>query len=121
MSPLPICPLPFADLPFEMEDYPKRPARPRRPASGSWQQSLHEASSYISLGMQLALTMVFFVVGGHFLDRWLATAPWLLLVGAVLGMTAVFVHLFHLVAQLNKKSEARRKAKDADETPVSNV
>ena len=99
-----------------MEDYPKRPAQPRRPVTGSWQQSLHEASSYISLGMQLALTMVFFVGGGYFLDRWLGTEPWLLLVGAVLGMAAVFVHLFRLVAQLNKKSEARRKAKKAEKT-----
>ena len=100
-----------------MEDYPRRPARPRRPVTGSWQQSLHEASSYISLGMQMALTMVFFVAGGYFLDRWLGTEPWLLLVGAVLGMTSVFVHLFRLVGQLNKQSEARRKAREAEKTP----
>ena len=104
-----------------MEDYPKRPAHSRRPASVSWQQSLHEASSYISLGMQMALTMVFFVTGGYFLDRWLGTEPWLLLVGAVLGMTAVFIHLFRLVAQLNKKSEARRRAKDAEKNTPSDV
>ncbi len=104
-----------------MEDDPKGPAPPRRPVSGSWQQSLHEASSYISLGMQLALTMVFFVAGGYFLDRWLGTEPWLLLAGAVLGMTSVFVHLFRLVAQLNKKSEARRKAREAAKKASSDV
>ena len=69
----------------------------------------------------MALTMVFFVAGGYFLDRWLGTEPWLLLVGAVLGMTSVFVHLFRLVAQLNEKSEARRKAKEADEDPASDA
>ena len=104
-----------------MEDDPKRPARSRKPTAVSWQQSLHEASSYLSLGMQLALTMVFFVAGGYFLDRWLGTEPWLLLVGAVLGMISVFVHLFRLVAQLNKKSEARRKAKEAAKTPPSDA
>ena len=65
--------------------------------------------------MQMALTMVFFITGGYFLDRWLDTAPWLLLAGAILGMVSVFVHLFRLVAELNKKSDARRKTKDADE------
>ena len=110
-----------------MQDRSPRPApRPKRPvSSGSWQQSVREASPYLSLGMQMALTMVFFVAGGYFLDRWLGTAPWLLLVGAVLGMVSVFVHLFRLVADLNKKSEAHRKARDQapnpDEPPTANA
>ena len=73
---------------------------------------MREASTYLSLGMQMALTMAFFVIVGYYLDRWLDTAPWLLLAGAVLGMVSVFVHLFRLVADLNKKSEARRKARE---------
>ena len=93
-----------------MEDRAPHPKRPV--SSGSWQQSLREASTYLSLGMQMALTMVFFVVVGYFLDRWLGTAPWLLLLGAVLGMVSIFIHLFRLVADLNKKSEARRQARE---------
>lgn len=97
-----------------MEDRASRPKRPVSP--GNWQQSVREASSYLSLGMQMALTMVFFVAVGYYLDRWLDTAPWLLLTGAVLGMVSVFVHLFRLVANLNKKSEARRKAREKAKT-----
>ena len=61
----------------------------------------------MGLGMQLALTMVFFVAGGHYLDRWLDTAPWLLLAGALLGIVSVFVYLFRIVDQLSNRSNPR--------------
>ncbi len=61
----------------------------------------------MGLGMQLALTMVFFVVGGHYLDRWLDTAPWLLLAGALLGMVSFFMYLFRLADQLSNQSNPR--------------
>ncbi len=62
---------------------------------------------YMGLGMQMVLTMVLFVAGGHYLDRWLDTAPWLLLAGALLGMVAVSAFLFRLADQLSNKSNPR--------------
>ena len=59
----------------------------------SWQQSMREASPYLSLGTQLALSMVLFVGGGFALDRYLDSLPWLTLVGALLGMTSMVVRL----------------------------
>lgn len=76
---------------------------------------MREASPYMGLGMQLALSMVFFVGGGYLLDRWLDTSPWLLVAGAVLGMVAVFVNLFRLVAELNKKHKASSRENASDE------
>lgn len=78
---------------------------------------MRDASPYLGLGMQLALTMGFFVAGGYFLDQWLGTTPWLLLAGAVLGIVAFFVQLFRVVTELNKKTSARPKANHPDETP----
>jgi F0F1-type ATP synthase assembly protein I len=55
--------------------------------------------------------MAFFVGVGYFLDRWLDTSPWLLTAGAVVGMVALFVQIFRVVADLNKQTTARAKKK----------
>jgi len=68
---------------------------------GNWQDSMREASPYLSLGTQVAMTMVAFVVGGYFLDRFLETTPWFILAGAILGMVCIFVRLIH-IANYNK-------------------
>ena len=68
---------------------------------GNWQDSMREASPYLSLGTQVAMTMVAFVVGGYFLDRFLETTPWFILAGAILGMICIFVRLIH-IANSNK-------------------
>ena len=62
----------------------------------SWQKSLREASPYLSLGMQVGMTMVAFATGGYLLDRLLGTTPWLILVCALIGMISVFVRLIHV-------------------------
>ncbi|MFQ5570781.1 MAG: AtpZ/AtpI family protein [Rhodothermales bacterium] len=94
---------------------PSPPSSKRPPPHTSWQASFREASPYLGLGMQLALTMAFFVVGGYLLDRWLGTTPWLVIAGAVLGMVAVFVHLFRIASELNKKSNAGPKKDSPDD------
>ena len=68
----------------------------------SWQRSVQEAAPYLSLGMQLALTMVAFVVLGFFLDRVLNTTPWLLLIGAVAGVACMIVRLVVIAGQGRK-------------------
>lgn len=73
---------------------------------------MREASPYLGLGIQVALTMGFFVGAGYLLDLWLGTTPWLLIGGAVLGMVAIFVLLFRLVGELNRKSAAQKKARE---------
>ncbi len=78
---------------------------------------MQEASPLMGLGMQLAMTMVFFIAGGYFLDQWLGTTPWLLLAGAVLGIVMFFVHLFRIVQELNQKTKARPKKDRSEESP----
>ena len=62
----------------------------------SWQSGLRDASPYLSLGMQLGMTMAVFAVGGYFLDRLLGTTPWLILVSSVIGIVCVFVRLIRI-------------------------
>jgi ATP synthase protein I len=50
-----------------------------------------------SIGLTLVISTVLGLVGGYYLDRWLGTTPWLLLIGLVLGIAAGFVNLFRSV------------------------
>ena len=79
---------------------------------------LQEASHLATLGLQLGLTMAFFVGGGYLLDRWLDTFPWLLMAGVALGMVAFFVQIFRVLGELNRDSQRRRKARPPQEPPA---
>ncbi len=62
----------------------------------SWQKSLREASPYMTLGMQMGMTMSVFAVGGYLLDRYLNTTPWFILVCSIVAMICIFVRLVHI-------------------------
>lgn len=67
---------------------------PKRSDSLSFAQAY---GIYGSAGFQLALSVVLGVMAGHWLDQKLATKPWFLVGGVVLGTVAGFVNLFRLV------------------------
>ncbi|WP_072715974.1 AtpZ/AtpI family protein [Rhodothermus profundi] len=76
----------------------------------SMQEALRALGPYLGLGLQLALGMAFFVLGGYVLDRWLRTLPWLTLVGAVLGLVAVVAKLWQVNVRLQQ--QRRRRPRD---------
>jgi ATP synthase protein I len=43
--------------------------------------------------------------GGYYLDRWLGTSPWLMLVGLLLGIAAGFLNLFRAVGLFDGERE----------------
>lgn len=51
---------------------------------------------------QVGLEMVVPIVAGILLDHWLATGPWLLVAGAVLGLAGGLYHLVRLTQQLDE-------------------
>ncbi len=53
--------------------------------------------TYVGLGMELAVPLLVGIFLGRWLDRRLGTEPWLLIVGAVLGMAAGFLQFFRTV------------------------
>jgi F0F1-type ATP synthase assembly protein I len=83
-----------------------------------WRRGLSAAGPYVGLGLQLAGTMVFYILAGYGIDYLAGTDPWFLLLGAGIGMVAFFFHLARVVREMNKDT-ARRMAKarkESDET-----
>jgi len=76
----------------------------RPPARSSWQTGFREAAPYLSLGVQLAATMLVAIGGGYLLDQWLGTLPWFLVGGAMLGMASVIVQLVRLSQTLSRRA-----------------
>jgi F0F1-type ATP synthase assembly protein I len=74
--------------------------------------------SAIGLGWSIGATLVVFILGGVFLDRWLGTTPWLTLSGVVVGLISAGYLLYELTlinrsdrdaGPVARKLEARRK------------
>lgn len=78
---------------------------------GGWQSSLRHASPYLGLGMQLALSIVVFTGVGIGVDLWLGSMPWGTIIGALLGMVAMFYQLLQVNAEMSQRNarEARKR------------
>jgi ATP synthase protein I len=66
---------------------------------GTW-KALGELSS---IGFALVVATVIGLVVGYWLDRWLGTAPWLILIGLGFGIAAGFVNLFRSVKRAERE------------------
>ena len=67
----------------------------------SW-KALAELSS---IGMTLVLATVIGLAGGYYLDRWLGTSPWLIMIGLGLGIGAGFVNFFRSVKRAGQDTD----------------
>lgn len=76
----------------------------RKTSGSSVSDSLREAGPYLTLGLELGLTMIVWAVGGYLLDRWLETTPWLTLAGVLIGMISVFIQLSRVVRKSRGES-----------------
>ncbi|PYM76278.1 MAG: hypothetical protein DME03_09270, partial [Candidatus Rokuibacteriota bacterium] len=56
-----------------------------------------------SIGFALVVATVVGLAGGYWLDRWLGTAPWLMLIGLGFGIAAGFVNLFRSVKRAERE------------------
>lgn len=68
------------------------------------------AFAHITIGIQLAITVLIFVYAGYRLDLYYNTTPIFLSIGTVLGMALGF---YHLIKDL--QSSSKKDAKDDDE------
>jgi F0F1-type ATP synthase assembly protein I len=66
-------------------------------------RSVRAISDYMGIGLQIAVSFVFFVFLGYWADGKLGTSPFLLLAGVVLGMAGMSLVLMKVVRQANKK------------------
>ncbi len=95
-------------MPREPESPQTGPSRPRG-LGGSYSSAMGEAGPHLFIGIQIAASMAMFVLGGYFADAWLNTSPWLLILGAVLGMVAMVALVIKAASELDQKQAARRK------------
>ena len=82
------------------------PAEPGRP-DRRWVRQLGVLSG---VGLTLVISTVLGFWGGYVLDRWLGSAPWLMLVGLLLGIASGFVNLFRAAGLFGR--EGRQAERD---------
>ena len=72
-----------------------------------------ELGKYSALGLEMALSVVIGLGIGYYLDRWLGTAPWLMILWIAFGFAAGVRSLYRAAVRsgkdLEKDEEERRK------------
>ncbi len=63
---------------------------------------MRDAAPLLGLGLTLAVTVLAGLGAGYWLDARLGTRPWLLLLGACLGVAAAMVHFVRSAAGPSK-------------------
>lgn len=63
----------------------------------SWPEVMRSLGPYMNIGWMFVVAMVIGVYGGYKADTYFGTEPWLMVVGALLGMAAGFYNFFLVV------------------------
>ena len=71
------------------------------PPTNSEQSKLRRYLRLSTLGIELGLLVMIGLIGGQWLDKKFGTAPWLLLAGMLLGLTAGFRTIYRALKGLN--------------------
>ena len=79
--------------------------------------SYRQLEPYLGIGLTFAVSILAFLFLGHWLDGLLGTHPWLMLVGAALGLTLGFIHMITTLNTLTKHEPDKHK----DENEKENV
>jgi len=69
---------------------------------------------FLTLGLQLAITVVVFFFLGRWADQKLESTPWLTLLGLGIGMTGGFIRFFRTATELGKEADKEEHGPDAD-------
>jgi F0F1-type ATP synthase assembly protein I len=76
------------------------------PASKTWGATY---GPYLTLGLQLSLTVIVFFFLGKWLDGALGTAPWLMLSGIFVGIVGGMIRFLKSAVALGKKEDLQWK------------
>ncbi len=66
---------------------------------------------YLTLGAQLAATVVAFFFIGKYADGYFGTKPWLMIVLILVGVVGGMIKFFRTVIELGKKEDDERSGK----------
>ena len=76
---------------------------PGKPSSLA--QAYRSVGPYLTLGIQLIITILVCVFAGQWADGKFDTSPLLTLIGGLIGIAAGFYHFFKAVLKMDSKSE----------------
>ena len=76
---------------------------------GGGYESLKSVGPYLGIGLELAITILIFLLLGRYLDNRWDTTPWLMIAGAALGFAAGFYGMFKTLAGLSKPRDRNPK------------
>jgi len=63
---------------------------------------LKQIASYSTLGLEMGLSVAVGAIIGYYLDKWLHTEPWLLIIFLLFGVFAGFRSLYRALKRLQK-------------------
>ncbi len=94
-------PAPFKDLDDRLRRarVTANEARGNKPGRGASRSGIGFA---MRLGVELVAALIVGVAIGYFLDRWLGTKPWLMLVFFLLGSAAGFLNVYRVMTGLGQ-------------------
>jgi ATP synthase protein I len=74
---------------------------------------VYNALNASSVGLELGIAVAIGIAVGIYMDRWLGTAPWMLLLWMLLGLVAGFRGMFRAVARADRAA-AEEAAESGD-------
>lgn len=80
------------------------PPAPEDRAAQAKRNTVVSGYTWAARATNIGLQMILPGIGGYYLDRWLGTTPWLLVVGVILGFTTSLIQLVALANQANAAS-----------------
>lgn len=89
--------------------------RARKPRWG--REPLRGDASGLTMGIEYVVAVLFFMGIGWLLDRWLGTAPWILVACVAVGFVSGFLRLFYA----DEYAKARRRTLGIAEPPQREV
>ncbi len=70
---------------------------------------VRDLAPYLTMGLELAVAVVGMALLGHWLDGLWETAPWLMIVGLVLGAGAGFVRFIRQAVEMGRNVDRASK------------
>jgi ATP synthase protein I len=69
---------------------------------------IKQIASYSTLGLEMGLSVVVGVAIGYYLDKWLKTDPWFLIIFIFVGAAAGFRSLYRAMKRLERENREDR-------------
>lgn len=69
---------------------------------------LQSVGPFLTLGLQLAVTVIVFFFIGRYADDKLGTKPWMMIAAIFIGSVGGMIKFFHTVMELSKKEQEHK-------------